>query len=336
MDRNYTTHSFSVELATKIGLEETLILQHFYYWCKGNADNPDMNKNNNVWVYISRRRILETYPYLTEKKVRNAIDYLKSNEYILVSNFNKLKIDKTNWYALTEKGYSFFNDSKDQNEASLALSSNDWSKSPTIGLKGQDIQDIKQSYNNKTIIEKEDTIVSSKVEENWRTSFAVYKALVEEGALKLKADKGNREYIEKFYKNADYDKSIEKMVEGFWGTEDGWKYCKKTRKGKVIDMYSALKRNLDDRRKIVYKTISTLPSKDSYQPKTTVPLHPSLKVLDNDGNLNDGTYTKNGFRYYFSEKNGLAVSVPPGAEPKPNGSCWEYDYADEEWYKYED
>ena len=34
----------------------------------------------------------------------------------------------------------------------------------------------------------------------------------------------------------------------FWGTEDGWNYCKKKRKGKKLDMISTLKKNLERNR----------------------------------------------------------------------------------------
>lgn len=290
---------------------------------------------------------LSTHLNLSESKIRKSISLLEEEGYIKRTAVRNEKGQCVGW------NYSVFPTSipmEERSKAGTKPSSTEYPENRQHGLPttrftdntengGDIIYRLKETIDlniQETKEEKEDTNVSSKIEEDWRTSFAIYKALVEEGVLKLKADNKNREYIEKFYRNADYDKSIDKMVEGFWGTEDGWQYCKKHRKSKSINMYSALKKNMDDRRKIVYKTISTMPSKESYQPKTTVPLHPSLKVLDNEGNLNDGTYTKNGFRYYFSEKNGLAVSVPPGAEPKPNGSCWEYDYADEEWYKYED
>ena len=43
----------------------------------------------------------------------------------------------------------------------------------------------------------------------------------------------------------------------FWGTEDGWNYCKKKRKGKTLDMVATLRNNLERNR--VYVN-----AKDSY------------------------------------------------------------------------
>lgn len=62
------------------------------------------------------------------------------------------------------------------------------------------------------------------------------------------------------------------------------------------------------------------------QTTNNVELHPELRQVDEDGRLNDGTYLKGGFRYYFSRISGSAISIPPKAEPKPNGDNFEYDY----------
>lgn len=186
---------------------------------------------------------------------------------------------------------------------------------------------------------KEDTNVSLKVDENWRTSFALYKSLVDEAKLKLINDKSYKDYIEAYYNNADYVKSITKMVDGFWGTEEGWMYCKKHRKGNTINMYSALKKNLDDRKRIVYKPfIGTKTNEVDYTKTnmkllTKVPLHNELQIVDAEGTLNDGTFIKEGYRYYFSQEKGSAISVPPGASPKPEGDGFEYSYSIGDWYE---
>lgn len=63
----------------------------------------------------------------------------------------------------------------------------------------------------------------------------------------------------------------------------------------------------------------------SSQP-TIEPLHPDLKIIDEEGTLNDDTFVKNGYRYYFSKQQGQAFSIPPSAEPMPEGVNVEYDY----------
>ena len=84
----YNTHSFSVELATTLGLEKTLILQHFFYWHQANADNENMYKDNAVWFFTSRKNIMGVFPYLTERKIRSAIDELVDSGYVRKGNYS--------------------------------------------------------------------------------------------------------------------------------------------------------------------------------------------------------------------------------------------------------
>ena len=144
----YNTHSFSVELATTLGLEKTLILQHFYYWHLANKDNEGMFKDNHTWFFTSRRNILQVFPYLTERKIRDAIDTLVKDGYILKGNYNPDKMKKTNWYALTKMSLRLFDQTSDN-------MSNDWSKCPTKDNINKDNNREKESID-KSIPKKEE------------------------------------------------------------------------------------------------------------------------------------------------------------------------------------
>lgn len=146
----YNTHSFSVELATTLGLEKTLILQHFYYWHLSNKDNEGMFKDNHTWFFTSRKNILNTFPYLTERKIRDAIDKLIKDGYVLKGNYNPDKMKKTNWYALTKKSLKLF----DQSSVNM---SNDWSKCPTKDNINKDNNIEKESIS-KDIPKKEENL----------------------------------------------------------------------------------------------------------------------------------------------------------------------------------
>ena len=99
----------------------------------------------------------------------------------------------------------------------------------------------------------------------WREDFYAYMELVNKAKKDLLSDSEYKAYIEKYYPNADYEQSIGKLVDGFWGKQEGWDYCKKKRKGKTINMLATLKKNLDARSRIVYKQKNglSLPDKDS-------------------------------------------------------------------------
>ena len=169
---------------------------------------------------------------------------------------------------------------------------------------------------NKEVVEKKE----------WREDFTAYLNLVNQAKRDLLLDSEYKAYIEKYYPNADYENSVGKLVDGFWGKKEGWEYNKNKRKGKTINMISALKKNMDKRDRIVYKQKQGIDVKKVLYPQSTkVSLNPNLKMTDKEGTLSDGTIVKNGFRYYFSKAvNGL-VSIPPMAEPKPKGNNFEYD-----------
>lgn len=158
---NKDCHSFNVQMAKEIGLEETLILKHLYYWCYANSDNQDMIKNGYIWVYITRKKIAETYPYLSDGKIRGAIEKLKKDDYIIIDCFNQLAIDKTNWYALTDKAYNEFG-------TSLAKLTNGKLKSPSDSQNNQAIQSIKKEYNNKesTNVDKKKNEIQTEIFQN--------------------------------------------------------------------------------------------------------------------------------------------------------------------------
>ena len=123
---NCNTHSFNVQLATEIGLEECIILQHFYYWHKINCENENMIMDNSVWFFTSRKNIQSVFPYLSEQKIKTCISKLLEGEYIKKTN-NPNRMVKTNWYALTDKSLAIFGD----NSQRLVKTTNDWLKQPT-------------------------------------------------------------------------------------------------------------------------------------------------------------------------------------------------------------
>lgn len=191
------------------------------------------------------------------------------------------------------------------------------------------IQESVSSSNNGEYIPNKSNNTSNKPnkeeKKEWRDSFEVYLALVNKGKQDVLADNEFRQYIEKYYPNSDYEATLNKLVDGFWGKSEGWEFCKSKRKGKTINMTSALKKNMDKRERIVYKSKQSQNKSVSSQP-TKVPLHPDLKIIDREGTLNDGTFVKNGYRYYFSKQQGQAFSIPPSAEPMPQDVDVEYDY----------
>jgi hypothetical protein len=107
---NYCTHCFSVELATKIGMREAIILQHLYWWHQHNADIPAMNIDGRVWFFLSTAKIAEVFPYLSEKVVRTILEKLIKDGYLVKDHKGEgpQRFNRTNWYALTNSALGFF------------------------------------------------------------------------------------------------------------------------------------------------------------------------------------------------------------------------------------
>lgn len=190
------------------------------------------------------------------------------------------------------------------------------------------IQYTKTDTNTDEVVEKKE----------WREDFNAYLNLVNQAKCDLLSDSEYKAYIEKYYPNADYEQSISKLVDGFWGKQEGWEYCKKKRKGKTINMLTTLKKNLDARSRIVYKPLQTAKVKSSFngtQNRVKVKLNPNVHLVDNDGKLSDGTFLKaDGLRYYFSYIDKKTYSIPLDAEPMPQSEKIAYDYKNG-WYECE-
>lgn len=107
---NYCTHCFSVELATKVGMREAVILQHLYWWHEHNKAIPNMNIDGRVWFFLSAAQIAEVFPYLSEKVVRTILERLIADGYLMKDHkgHGQEKFNRTNWYALTDSSLGFF------------------------------------------------------------------------------------------------------------------------------------------------------------------------------------------------------------------------------------
>ena len=144
---NCNTHSFNVQLATEIGLEECIILQHFYYWHKINCENENMVIDDKVWFFTSRRNIQSVFPYLSEQKIKTCLLRLEEKGYILKENKNANKIVKANWYALTEKSLAIFGEINQP----LVKTTSHWLKQPTNNSNNNIYNNIKETNSINTI-----------------------------------------------------------------------------------------------------------------------------------------------------------------------------------------
>ena len=97
-------HHFDIEIAENYGLIEAIILNNLWFWVKKNEANEVHFHDGTYWTYNSVKAMGKLHPYLSEKRIRGALDRLKEKGIIMIGNYNKSAYDRTAWYAFTEKG----------------------------------------------------------------------------------------------------------------------------------------------------------------------------------------------------------------------------------------
>lgn len=109
-------HSFNIEQAKEYGMAEAVLLWSFKFWLTKNKANGHNFHEGLYWTYNSIEAYTEMFPYLTASKIRKALAHLEDEGILASGNFNKVKFDRTKWYALTEKGWALFDESISGNE----------------------------------------------------------------------------------------------------------------------------------------------------------------------------------------------------------------------------
>ena len=97
-------HSFDIEVAKEYGIEEAVILNNLYFWIEKNRANGLHFYDGYYWTYNSVKAFNELFPYMSAKKIRNALNHLIEEGILITGNYNKSAYDRTLWYALTQKG----------------------------------------------------------------------------------------------------------------------------------------------------------------------------------------------------------------------------------------
>ena len=249
------------EVELKLDLNDLLILKQV-------ADFPNRKKitkiiiDEKIFFWVSYKEIIEELPILgigkqalsdrldkmvrlgvLEREIKTMPPYANMTLFRIGDKYEQLK------YKI-----------EDLNSDGIVSNYDRVSYQTTIGYRSE-TRHINNEYNNRKDDNKEETLEKKE----WREDFNAYMELVNKAKRDLLSDSEYKAYIGKYYPNADYENSVGKLVDGFWGKQEGWNYCKKKRKGKTINMLATLKKNLDARSRIVYKQKNglSLPDKGS-------------------------------------------------------------------------
>lgn len=99
-------HHFDIDLACKYGILEAILINHFQFWLKTNKANKKNYHEGRYWTFNSAKAFAELFPYVSERKIRNALKHLQDENIIITGNFNKSSYDRTLWYAFTDYAIS--------------------------------------------------------------------------------------------------------------------------------------------------------------------------------------------------------------------------------------
>lgn len=99
-------HIFNCRVAVIFGVPAAIILHHIWYWTLKNMENNVNHYDDAYWTYDSRRVLAERFPYYTPRQIGIILDTLIRKNILMSGNYNKVKYDRTLWYALTENGMS--------------------------------------------------------------------------------------------------------------------------------------------------------------------------------------------------------------------------------------
>lgn len=112
-------HSFDIDIAKDYGIVEAILLNNFEFWLEKNKANQTNFYDGYYWTYNSVKAFNELFPYLSPRKIQNALKHLRDENILQVGNYNKLKYDRTLWYAFTKKGECIMQKCKMDNDEML-------------------------------------------------------------------------------------------------------------------------------------------------------------------------------------------------------------------------
>ena len=88
------------QLAVKIGLNESIVLQQIHYWTKINEKADKNFKGGYYWTFNSYEDWKEQFPFWSISTIKRTISSLEHKKLIISGNYNRLKIDRTKWYRI--------------------------------------------------------------------------------------------------------------------------------------------------------------------------------------------------------------------------------------------
>ncbi|QDP57721.1 MAG: hypothetical protein Unbinned6486contig1001_36 [Prokaryotic dsDNA virus sp.] len=103
-------YSFNTEHAKKYGVNEAIMIKNFQFWIKKNVANKYSLHDNRTWTYNSTKAFQELFTFWSVGQIKRILKSLVEQNVLMVGNYNKLKYDRTKWYAFVDESLFVCND----------------------------------------------------------------------------------------------------------------------------------------------------------------------------------------------------------------------------------
>ena len=164
-------HHFNTDIAKDYGIEESILLHHFFFWISRNAANEENFHDGLFWTYNTRESYAKFFEYMSESKIYRIIGKLVDEGLLVKGDYNTDRWKRPTWYAFTENGLEYmakngYNikpfgvDLQNDTHVCSELNNREFENEQSILINYTDT-------NTNSSKEKEDTIISSKKEKRF-------------------------------------------------------------------------------------------------------------------------------------------------------------------------
>lgn len=105
-------YSFNTDIAALCGVEEAVIVHNLYYWILKNSAKERHIYDGKVWTYNTIKAFNKLFSFWTERKIRTLLLSLKKQGAIIIGNYNKTAMDRTQWYTLSDEIMAIYENDK--------------------------------------------------------------------------------------------------------------------------------------------------------------------------------------------------------------------------------
>jgi len=97
-------HSFDIEIATELSIDEAILIHHFQFWISHNKRKGKNLIDGRTWLFQTTLDLIAHFPYYKNiDKIKKILKKLLEKNIIIKGNFNKNKWDHTQWYSFTDE-----------------------------------------------------------------------------------------------------------------------------------------------------------------------------------------------------------------------------------------